>query len=885
MVRVDGATLTPSGAVSPVTGADDELTVFPTPHALFALDRRQGLLARSDPETLTPQGKPYQLDAQPSPDGSVVDPDGRLWTLDHRTGDLVWFADGTRHARARAGTPGRSRLVLTDGRPALLDSARRTAELLNRDTGAVTQSAPVNLGPDDAAPVSGSPQESRLLVSAGSRGHLLVCDLGAQECTPVVLAPGPVDLGPPVEVGDRAMVPDYTTGRVWVVDLVAMRPVAERRLFDSPRRFDLLVRDGIVFYNDPNTEQAGVLDLDGRVRPITKYDRAAPGQGPSGAPTQPSPGGPHDNALPGVGAGGTHAGPPNDIPTGPRDNVPPVAGPGDTRTGTPDDTTVSIVVSPGNRGVVAAEFRFTVVTAGAARATEAQWTFGDGTAATGTAARHRWSRPGTFPVGVTVQLSTGRQATAAAEVVIDLPSAPPRIVRLVVEPEAPRVGQQVHFSAEVTGQSPRTWAWTVTSNRGVVTTSTAQRFPHVFDGTGSYTVTLTVTGEAGSDRQSRPITVTPPPREAKCGDTLTTDAILTKDLICPQEVGLTIAASNVTLDLGGRTLSTDAPTKTSKGIVVEGDGTLSNITIRNGTVAKFVTSIRMTDASDVTIANATMLTPPAEQAGYGIRGDKVRGAQIRNVSIDSFGIFRFRYGSSVTIVGSTLMGSEQFSVGGVPTCELDTSCVIQRSSLRTNIISCDVHNENGNTSITITESDVTAQQLFGLCAATIKNSTWKKLGNIFVISVTLANNTFLQQHYTQVSFGQFAIINNVFDGSANSPEKRSSGLKIIRSAHGTLTRNTFFRHRGHGVEVADQTQGPRTIEISENVFESNGERFSGRDGLHIDNVPPGVLVTVTNNHTKNNLEYGINANPGSVKDGGGNTSLGNPKGCRGVFCP
>src|SRR5947199_207345 len=41
-------------------------------------------------------------------------------------------------------------------------------------------------------------------------------------------------------------------------------------------------RDGVVFFNDPASERAGVLQLDGGVRRIRKYDPANPDKGVTG---------------------------------------------------------------------------------------------------------------------------------------------------------------------------------------------------------------------------------------------------------------------------------------------------------------------------------------------------------------------------------------------------------------------------------------------------------------------------------------------------------------------------------------------------------------------------------------------------------------------------
>ena len=58
---------------------------------------------------------------------------------------------------------------------------------------------------------------------------------------------------------------------------------------------------------------------------------------------------------------------------------------------------------------------------------------------------------------------------------------------------------------------------------------------------------------AGSPAMGRP--------EVNCGDTITEDTTLDQDLACPPGTGsaIVIGASNITLDLGGHTLSGYAP--------------------------------------------------------------------------------------------------------------------------------------------------------------------------------------------------------------------------------------------------------------------------------------------------------------------------------------
>src|SRR5204863_7708938 len=75
---------------------------------------------------------------------------------------------------------------------------------------------------------------------------------------------------------------------------------AQPQVLDPRTRFELVGRDGVVFYNDPQTEHAGVLRLDGGFTAVPKYDPKHPGNGVTGAkpgenapanlPTAPAPG-------------------------------------------------------------------------------------------------------------------------------------------------------------------------------------------------------------------------------------------------------------------------------------------------------------------------------------------------------------------------------------------------------------------------------------------------------------------------------------------------------------------------------------------------------------------------------------------------------------------
>ncbi|MFD9891351.1 PKD domain-containing protein [Amycolatopsis sp. NPDC059027] len=803
-----------------------------------------------------------------------MDRQGRLWLLDHRTGDLIWFADDTRHARPHAATPDGSRLVLTGDRPALLDPARHTAELLDPETGAVVQSIPVDTRPGEALAVAGSPHTPRLLISAP--GQLLVCAFGAGSCAPPIpLGAESPDVGAAVEADDHAVVPDYATGRAWVIDLVHQQTI-ERRLFDRPLRFDLLTRDGKVFYNDPGSEHAGILELDGRLRPITKYAPPNPGR----------------NTAQNVNVGNTPGqsppvGPPNPVPTGPPDNVPPVAGPGGAEKppGPLSDTTVAIEVSPRDHGLVGDDFGFTVVPHGAASIGDAQWGFGDAGGARGVTVHHRWNRPGTYAVGVTATLSTGRQVHAAARVTIDSPDAPPRIARILMAPEKPHVGEQVSLSADLTGGRPAAWAWTITGDRGIETTSDAPQFRYTFPATGTYTATLKVTSPTGSDQTSRTVQVAPRMHEARCGDVLTTDTIVKSDLSCAEDVALTIAASDLTLDLGGNTISSENPRQTTKGILVKAPRKLANITVKNGTVTKFSTGIAVDNANQVTILGMTMNSPRESQYDdfNGISGSQARDLMVRDTTVDTFIPFNFENESTVTIESSNLTGYGNT----LPTyCSRRSSCTIHGGTIRTRYLFCLSYVDDvPDSSITVEYANEVNIELFGNgCreGAAKDNTNTKHIGLVGAAHSTITNNSFLRSRVMMVESSAL-ISGNIFTESPNN------AIQILNGDL-TLTGNSFIR-TGSSAVVANANNGfsKGNIDISHNEFTANGfhpdENFPGQDGLEIlRNDRETDHITVSYNHTQGNARYGINAEDGTVEHSEGNVSRDDPLGCRGVKC-
>ena len=109
-----------------------------------------------------------------------------------------------------------------------------------------------------------------------------------------------------------------------------------------------------------------------------------------------------------------------------------------------------------------------------------------------------------------------------------------------------------------------------------------------------------------------------------------------------------------------------------------------------------------------------------------------------------------------------------------------------------------------------------------------------------------------------------------------------------------MRNNTFVDNGAAGIllNVGIRTDSAPIADIAGNTFRANGFDADGltdsegnlvNDGLHVEGTT-ARSVTITDNRTFDNADCGIEATPGTVEDGGGNRSSGDPRGCLGVGC-
>jgi hypothetical protein len=254
--------------------------LFAGGQSLYVVDSRRRTASVTDPETMRVRER-LSLAAQPGPEQSVVDDAGRLWVVDKDRGGLTWF-DGGKRVRPDVGGA-TARLVLVQGRPVLVDLAQSRLGALSA-AGAVETWSCLEVRPGDTAQVLGSSVSPRVFAAVRTTGTLVASTVGRDDCDlSVEVGKAGDEFGQLVESGGFVFVPNRTSGRTVVVDTMAGRVAADLAVVKPGSRLELLAKDGFVFYNDLDGDDAGVIKFDGGVwrkgRSLKKYDRSDTGRG------------------------------------------------------------------------------------------------------------------------------------------------------------------------------------------------------------------------------------------------------------------------------------------------------------------------------------------------------------------------------------------------------------------------------------------------------------------------------------------------------------------------------------------------------------------------------------------------------------------------------
>ncbi|MGB3442607.1 MAG: right-handed parallel beta-helix repeat-containing protein [Actinophytocola sp.] len=341
-----------------------------------------------------------------------------------------------------------------------------------------------------------------------------------------------------------------------------------------------------------------------------------------------------------------------------------------------------------------------------------------------------------------------------------------------------------------------------------------------------------------------------------CGDTIFADLVANADLTCLGD-GLAIGADDVTLDLGGHTI---AGSGTGTGLAVTGR---SGVTVRNGTIADFSTG-----------------SPPLGQAG--VVADNAPNFTFHHVTT---------HNTSVAILSSDDAVVTGATVGGA----FDTN-FSERVSLTGNRFAGTWTRLANGSQHTITGNAFDDSDL-----VFIESASSQTRDNIFVdarvvVGVVAMAHTIAHNVFTGAGSGvsmadassSATVTGNIFQGSLIGVRPK---LPYAFAAT-VIGHNTFLDAGAAGVLLDGGGGGTGPLDIRGNTVIGSGHQSGGmtdgagntvNDGIHI-NAPSGSNITITGNHTANSEDFGIEATPGTVIDGGGNTSTGDPNGCLGVTC-
>jgi len=131
-----------------------------------------------------------------------------------------------------------------------------------------------------------------------------------------------------------------------------------------------------------------------------------------------------------------------------------------------------------------------------------EWDFGDGSTGSGLLTTHAFSEPGEYTVTFMAS-NEGGSSSESMTVTVNRPPQPARITSLNANPNPVDEGETVRFSSNVRGDTPVTYEW----DFGDGSTGSGSSASHTYSESGTYTVELRASNDAGEDTRTLNLTV------------------------------------------------------------------------------------------------------------------------------------------------------------------------------------------------------------------------------------------------------------------------------------------------------------------------------------------------------------------------------------------
>ncbi|MFD0902635.1 hypothetical protein [Actinomadura sediminis] len=257
--------------------------------AAYTIDLVEGVVQRIDPVSLAPLGAAATLTAPLGQAG--IDGRGALWVPVPREGRVVPFHDGGPGAPVDVGEPGDTlSLTIAAGTPVVVDSTSATAHIV-RPEGTQTIRLPAAVGRTRGGVKAPAATDGGVVPMLGAGGSLHLLHTGVGRVESVALRVPDHRFEPPHILGSRVYLPDRTSGRLLVFDTAAgawREPIAATRPGGA---IEAIVRDHMLWFNDPGGALALAFTRDGAVKRVRKYEEDVPGGARRPLPVQADPGG------------------------------------------------------------------------------------------------------------------------------------------------------------------------------------------------------------------------------------------------------------------------------------------------------------------------------------------------------------------------------------------------------------------------------------------------------------------------------------------------------------------------------------------------------------------------------------------------------------------
>lgn len=349
-----------------------------------------------------------------------------------------------------------------------------------------------------------------------------------------------------------------------------------------------------------------------------------------------------------------------------------------------------------------------------------------------------------------------------------------------------------------------------------------------------------------------------------CGAVITRSTTLTADLLGCTGDGLVIAASRVTIDLGGHTLG-GAEDNGSVGIRVTGR---QDVKIVNGSISGFDTGIAVTDSRRVTVRDMTVNSQVT-----GVHLDGVDHSYIRRSSIHA------------VIVSIHLVGSDDNEVSDTNgSGDADSHAAIRLEGSNGNVIRDGVFRLAGGPNVHLVDSDDNRVEDNDASGS-----------NVVGIELVRSDDNRIRRNLTDSESESVTVVDS--DGNQIDDNDGSGGSSLLIISGSTDTRvrdnvaNGLVVRDSHGTTVTDNVLTDVSFSRVDGLFvdalstgtDLIGNRATGfdDDGIDVD----AADTYLRRNRADDNGDLGIEAVPGVV-DGGSNRASGNgnPLQCVGVAC-